>query len=189
MVAGDEPARIARLRVRNESSRERSLSVTAYRSGCWVLPARGNAPHVITERDTETGVLLARNAWNHAFPGVAFIDLGRAQEWTCDRREFLGRHGSLDAPAALVSGSKFSGRTGAALDPCGALRCRFTLAPGAATEFTLISGQAENPDAVRKLIMRTRNTDIDALLESTRAQWRDLTEHVQVKTPTAPSTS
>ena len=183
MVAGDEPARICRLRVRNESTRERNLSVTAYQE--WVLGTSraGSAPHVITERDTETGVLLARNAWNHAFPGVAFLDLGRAQEWTCDRREFLGRHGSLDAPAALVSGAKFSGRTGAALDPCGALRCRFALAPGAATEFTLISGQAEDADAVRKLIMRTRNTDIEALLESTRAQWRDLTDHVQVQTP------
>ena len=62
---------------------------------------------------------------------MAFVDLGgRQTEWTCDRREFLGRHGTLDAPAALVAGTAFSGRTGAALDPCSALRGHVELAPG-----------------------------------------------------------
>src|SRR6185295_5890477 len=53
LVAGDDPVKICRLRVRNESLRERSLSVTAYLE--WVLgTARTlSAPHVITERDPE----------------------------------------------------------------------------------------------------------------------------------------
>ncbi len=182
MVAGEDPVKISRLRVRNDSTRDRTLSVTAYLE--WVLgPARvGSAPHVITDRD-DSGTLLARNPWNHAFPGLAFMDMARAQEWTCDRREFLGRHGALDAPAALVLGGKFSGRTGPALDPCAALRSRFELAPGAATEFILLTGQADRIGVVRELVARHRATDVDALLENTRRYWRELAGHVQVETP------
>ena len=92
-------------------------------NGCSGRRARAGAPHVITEHDADTGAMFARNPWNTAFPGVAFADLRGAQtEFTCDRREFLGRHGTLDAPAALVSGAPLSGRAGAALDPCAALR-------------------------------------------------------------------
>ena len=131
LVPGDDPVKLCRLRIRNDSGRERRLSVTAYVE--WVLsPARVNsAAHIITEQEATTGALLARNPWNHAFHGVAFADLGgRQSEWTCDRREFLGRHGALDAPAALLAGTAFSGRTGAALDPCSALRGHVELAPG-----------------------------------------------------------
>jgi cyclic beta-1,2-glucan synthetase len=184
-VAGEDPVKICRLRVRNESGRVRSLSVTTYLE--WVLgPARvTSAPFVITERDTETGALLARNAWNHAFPGVAFLDLGgRQAEWTCDRREFLGRHGTLDAPAALVSGAPFSGRTGAALDPCAALRSRFEIAPGDSTEFIMLSGQAESAARVRELITRLRHpATADAVLGAVQGQWSELLGQLQVTTP------
>ena len=54
LVAGDDPVKLCRLRIRNDSGRQRNLSVTAYVE--WVLsPARVNsAPHVITEYDTTT---------------------------------------------------------------------------------------------------------------------------------------
>ena len=92
LVPGDDPVKICRLRIRNDSGRQRSLSVTAYVE--WVLgPARVNsAPHIITESDATTGALLARNPWNHAFPGVAFADLG-------------GRQTRMDLRPARVSGA------------------------------------------------------------------------------------
>jgi cyclic beta-1,2-glucan synthetase len=184
LVAGDDPAKVCRLRVRNDSGRERVLSLTSYVE--WVLsPARvTSAPHVITERDTTTGALLARNPWNHAFRGVAFADLGgRQTEWTCDRIEFLGRHGTLEAPEALLSGTPLSGRTGTALDPCSALRTHFTLAPEASQEFLILLGQAESIPAARELVTRLRTTSIDALLDANHAQWRTLTGQLQVETP------
>ena len=184
LVAGDDPVKLCRLRIRNDSGRQRNLSVTAYVE--WVLsPARvHSAPHIITEADATTGALLARNPWNHAFPGVAFADLGgRQTEWTCDRREFLGRHGALEAPAALVAGTTFSGRTGAALDPCCALRGHVELAPGASTDFVMLLGQAESVAAVRELVTRLRTANVDELLNAVDAQWRSLTDHVQVTTP------
>jgi cyclic beta-1,2-glucan synthetase len=179
-----DPIRICRITIRNESPRERSLSVTGYAE--WVLgPSRAlGAPHLITELDASTRALFARNPWNPAFPGVAFADLGgRQTEFTCDRREFLGRHGALDAPAALVSGNPFTGRAGTALDPCAALRARFELEPGASAEFVLLLGQATDPTAAQALITRYRAADINIELDAVRAHWDELFSHVQVKTP------
>ncbi|HEU5135696.1 MAG TPA: glucoamylase family protein [Steroidobacteraceae bacterium] len=176
--------KICRLKVRNESQRRRSLSVTAYVE--WVLGASrvASAPHILTEQDARTGALFARNPWNHAFPGVAFADLRGAQtEFTCDRGEFLGRHGALDAPAALVSGNPFSGRSGAGLDPCAALRTRLEIEPAAATEIVFLLGEATGIDEARTMISTWRGADIDKLLGEVREHWEELTGHVQVKSP------
>jgi cyclic beta-1,2-glucan synthetase len=155
----DDPIKICRLVVRNESPRRRSLSATAYIE--WVLgPTRtAGAQHILCEVDAPTRAVFARNPWNSAFAGTAFADLAGASEHTCDRREFLGRHGTLDAPAALVSGGVLSGRAGAALDACAALRTRFELDPDASTEIVFLLGQAADADAARELVKRYRAAD------------------------------
>jgi cyclic beta-1,2-glucan synthetase len=179
----EDPVKICRLRVRNESPRRRSLSVSAYVE--WVLgPTRtATAPHVLTELDAG-GAIFARNPWNQAFPGVAFADLRGAQtEFTCDRVEFLGRHGTLDAPAALVSGAPFSGQVGAGLDPCAALRTRLDLEPEAITEVVFLLGEAAGIDEARALLARYRSADLEGVLKAVRAHWTEMTGHVEVKTP------
>jgi cyclic beta-1,2-glucan synthetase len=178
-----DPIKICRLRIRNESPRRRSISVTAYLE--WVLgPSRtGSAPHIVTEQDPG-GALFARNPWNQPFPGVAFADLRGAQtEFTCDAREFLGRHGVLAAPAALVAGGTLSGRTGAGLDPCAALRTHFELEPQASTDIVFLLGEAAGADEARALVASYRAKDPDQVLAEVRAHWDELTGHVQVTTP------
>ncbi|MEO8018050.1 MAG: glucoamylase family protein [Pseudomonadota bacterium] len=178
-----DPIKICRLRLRNDSPRRRSISVTAYVE--WVLgPSRtAGAPHVLTEMDP-SGAVFARNPWNQPFPGVAFADLRGAQtEFTCDRHEFLGRHGTLDAPAALVTGAQLSGRTGAGFDPCAALRTRLELEPAASTEIVFLLGEAAGTAEARALVANYRRADLDAVLAAVQAHWDELTGHVQVKTP------
>ena len=181
----DDPIKISRLTIRNTSGRPRRLSVTAYVE--WVLgPSRSvSALSVVTDIDPETGAMLARNPWNMTFGShVAFADLGgRQTAWTGDRREFLGRNGTLDNPAALTGEALLSRRVGAGLDPCGALQTAVELEPGGTVEIVFFLGAAATAADAQSLIARYRAADLDAVLREVVGYWDDVLGTVQVKTP------
>jgi cyclic beta-1,2-glucan synthetase len=153
----------------------------------WVLSASRTAaaPFVVTEIDPETHTMLARNHWNSGFgTRVAFADLGgRQRSWTGDRKEFLGRNGTLDRPAALASGSPLANRVGGGLDPCGALQTTIKLEPNAVTEIVFLLGEAETSAEALSLITRYRTADLDAVLRAVTGVWDDVLSAVQVNTP------
>ena len=184
-----DPIKISRLTVRNASARTRRLSVTAYVE--WVLgSSRGaSAPFIATEIEPKTGALLARNPWNATFGSrVAFADLaGRQRSWTGDRREFLGRNGTLANPAALAPGAPpLSKRTGAGFDPCGALQAPLTLKPGQTAEMVFFLGEADSAEAAQSLIARYRAADLDEVFRGVTRHWDELLGAVRVKTPDRP---
>jgi cyclic beta-1,2-glucan synthetase len=184
-VPVDDPIKISRLVIRNESGRARRLSVTAYVE--WVLAAarEASAPFIVTEMDNATGALFARNHWrSERGDRVAFADLGGRQvAWTGDRTEFLGRNGTLDQPAALIGSVPLSNRVGAAFDSCGALQARLELRPNERTEIVFFLGEAATAAAARSLITRYRTADLDAVLRGVTGQWDSILGTVQVRTP------
>jgi cyclic beta-1,2-glucan glucanotransferase len=184
-VPADDPIKISRLKIRNLSARSRRLSVTAYVE--WVLgTSRGaSAPFVVTEIDSKTGVMLARNPWSPEFGScVAFADLaGRQRSYTGDRTEFLGRNGTLDNPVALAGDAPLSNRVGAGLDPCGALQTRLEVGPNGVAEIVFFLGEAATKAEALSLITRYRTTDLDSVFEAVTRLWDDVLGAVQVKTP------
>ncbi len=181
----EDSIKISRLKIQNNSGRSRRLSVTVYVE--WVLgTSRGmSAPTVVTEVDPESGAMLARNPWRPEYGSrVAFIDLGgRQQAWTGDRTEFLGRNGTLDNPAALVRDVPLSKRTGAGLDPCGALQTRIELQPKATTEIVFCLGEAETKTEALSLVARYRAADLHVVLAGVVRHWDEVLGTVQIKTP------
>jgi cyclic beta-1,2-glucan synthetase len=153
----------------------------------WVLGNQRSrtAPFIVTEIEPKTGSLLARNPWSTDFqPRVAFMDMaGRQQACTADRAEFIGRHGSLAEPAALLGPSRLSNRVGGGLDPCGAMQTKISLSPGEATELVFLLGEEASSAAAVALIERYRTLDLDAVLKDVRDFWDDTLGAVQVKTP------
>ena len=140
----------------------------------------------MTEVEPKTGALLARNPWNTAFGSrVAFADLaGRQTNWTGDRREFLGRNGTLDNPAALATRSPtLSKRVGAGLDPCGVLQAPLELEPDETVDIVFLLGEAATAAEAQSLIARYRGADLDAVFREVVQHWDDVLGTVQVSTP------
>ena len=185
-VALDAAIKYAVLKVRNESSSTRKLSATGYVE--WVLgdlPAK-TAMHIVTEIDAVSGSILARNPYNTEFTQrTAFFDVDtNARSITCDRNEFIGRNGSLHAPAALRR-QRLSGKIGAGLDPCSALQVAFELAPNQERELVFMLGMADTRHTnLSQLILRYRGAQAaQENLNAVHDYWQECLGAVQVQTP------
>jgi len=181
----DDPIKISRLKIKNVSGRRRRLSVTAYVE--WVLgPSRtACAPYVVTEIDSETSVLLARNPWRMEFGSrVAFADLaGRQRSWSGDRTEFIGRNGSFALPAALANRNSLSNRVGAGLDPCGVLQTAIEIPENTEVEISFFLGEATSRAEALSLVERYRAANLDEVFRDVTKYWDQTLGAVQVRTP------
>ncbi len=156
-VALDAPIKFTVLKVKNESGRSRSLSVTGYVE--WVLGdlRPKSAAHVVTEIDPNCGAMFARNSYNAELADrVGFFNAEAANRTvSADRTEFLGRNGTFRRPAAMTR-SRLSGKVGAALDPCAAMQVPFDLSDGAEREIVFTLGAGKTADEAGTLVSRFR---------------------------------
>jgi cellobiose phosphorylase len=183
-VDAQEAVKFFVLRLRNDSGRARRLSVTGYVE--WVLGdlAAKTAMHVVTEID-ESGALLARNAYSAEFAErVAFFDIDDAQRTLSgDRSEFIGRNGSLRAPAAMERAT-LSGRVGARFDPCGAIQVPLELADSETRTLIFRLGAGRDRAEASALVRRLRRSgSARASFEAVQARWNQLLGAVVVDTP------
>ena len=97
---------------------------------------------------------------------VAFVDVADlARTLTGDRKEFLGRNGSMSNPAALQQ-ERLSGKTGVGLDPCGAMQVTLDLADGEEREIRFCLGAGRDLAHAQSLIERYREAGaVQAALE------------------------
>ena len=186
-VARDAAVKFSTLKMRNASERSRRISVTGYVE--WVLGdlRAKSAMHIVTEKDGQTGALFARNAYSTEFAShVAFFGIDDTlRTVTCDRGEFIGRNGTLAAPAAMTR-ARLSGRSGAALDPCAAIATTIELDAGREREVTFRLGMGHDTDDARSLFQRFRGAAVaKAELEAMRRQWQHTLGAVRVETPDA----
>jgi len=184
-VAMDAQVKFTVLKVQNVSGRSRRISATGYAE--WVLGdlRPKSAMHVITEVDRESGALFARNRYNTEFRDrTAFFDVDDATRTvTGDRTEFLGRNGSLRAPAAMAR-TRLSGRVGTALDPCAAIQVSFDLADGQEREIIFRLGAGRDAEDARNLVHRYRgSTAARTALDVVWQHWTHTLGAVNVETP------
>jgi cyclic beta-1,2-glucan synthetase len=180
-----DPIRIQRLCIRNRSNARRRLSVTSYAEFVLGTDREATQMHILSSWDGDARALFARNAYHPDHGGrVTFAAMSpEANSYTGDRTEFLGRNGSPSMPAAMrrVSLSK---RTGAGLDPCGALQTKFDLEPGEERTVILLLGQANDANQARRLLEIYRDAgNVQRALEETRHRWDTLLGTIQVETP------
>ena len=124
-----------------------------------------SARYVVTEFDKLSESLTAINRYNNEFAG-RYGFMGSSLDvdaYTTDREEFIGRNRDLSSPAALFSkkggrrAAKLTGKTGAALDPCGVLKVTLSIDPSATRDVTFFLGEANSIDEIRKNTPKNRS--------------------------------
>ena len=184
-MAGDDAVKVSLLRVINRDTRPRRIALTSYVE--WTLgPLREHSQHqVVTSFDETLQAHLAHNNFNASFAGMrAFAAISEPlSSHTADRREFIGRNGSLRSPAALLDAAPLSGAV-SAVDPCAALQCLLSLAPGETREVAFVFGAAESDAEARRMIETYRDVGrAAAALSESVAGWTRRLSVVSVRTP------
>jgi len=184
-VATDASIKFSVLKVTNQSERPCKLSATSYVE--WVLGdmRHKNAMHVNTRIDSNGSIVYATNPYNPEFASrVAFLQTDDATCYiTCDRKEFLGRNGTLKNPAAM-SHSRLLGENGLALDPCAAIQVPFDLAPGQVREVIFKLGSGTSKEDANNTIRRFRgSSQAYTALEAVWHYWSQTLGTVQIETP------
>ncbi|TVR67867.1 MAG: glycosyl transferase [Spirochaetaceae bacterium] len=188
---GGQPVKLQRLRLKNDTSRPRTLSVTHYLE--WTLGENRESSqmHVTTSWDESAEALFARQRYHPEYGDrVAFTAITPAADsHTADRTMFLGRNGSLSHPAAMDR-TELSARTGAGLDPCSALQTGLVIPPGATVEVICVTGQTATKEQARELVLTYRGASpgdaslaFTGALERTTSWWDALLGEVEVHTP------
>lgn len=184
-VAVDAPVKFLALKLRNSANRTRELSVTCYVE--WVLAElrRNSLLHVRTDIDPKTTAMFASNPYHMSMADrVAFLDVSDpGRTVTGDRAEFLGRNGSLAAPAAMGR-TRLSDRTGAGMDPCGAMQVQVELLPGDEREVVFILGAGRDRNEARQLVEKFKGVGAARqALERVWEHWNHTLGAVYVETP------
>ncbi|HTB51809.1 MAG TPA: glucoamylase family protein [Ferruginibacter sp.] len=183
----EAPVKFIVLKLKNNSNRDRRISATGYIE--WVLSdlRAKSLMHVITEMDAESGAILASNAYNTEFEGrVAFFDVDDASKtYTTDRTEFLGRNGTTANPDGM-NRAKFSGKLGAALDPCTVLQTAFDLLEQGEREIVFRLGAGTNMGEAIATINKFKGLAVakNALTNVTK-YWQKTLGTIQIETPDA----
>ncbi|CAG7658165.1 GH36-type glycosyl hydrolase domain-containing protein [Paenibacillus allorhizosphaerae] len=190
-IPKEDPVKIMRLRIKNNTSEDRRLSVTYYAE--WVIGVlrQPNAPFIVSEWDEAASILTAQNRYQETFrDATAFLGIfpqnalaSSDLSWTADQLEFIGRNGSLERPAAL-NRTRLSGRTNAQYASCGAIQCTLSLQAGEETEVIILLGCESSGSAAASLAQQYRSASgCDAAWKEMKDFWDRTLDQIVVDTP------
>jgi cellobiose phosphorylase len=185
-MAEEVPVKLGLLRVSNRGDSHRKITVTTYVE--WTLGVlREHTQHQVrTTFDREQGVILAKNSFDPEFASwTAFHAITeQVTGYTASRRDFLGRNGTTETPAALQAAGALAGITGAGIDPCAALQCVLELEPGETREIAILLGAAESETAARQAVAEYRDLKrARAALGRSVERWSERLSGITVRTP------
>lgn len=141
--------------------------------------------HITTEVDLNSDAIVATNSYSTEFRRlIGFFDVNDpGRSITTDREEFFGRNGTAKNPEALRK-SKLSGKTGAALDPCGVIQVTLGLEDGEKNEIVFRLGASTHTEDLTYLISNGRGkTAAREALDKVIRFWNKSLSMVQVDSP------
>jgi cyclic beta-1,2-glucan synthetase len=184
-VAKDDPVKLSIVTLKNRSNRTRRLSLFAYNDWWLGPPKPGMSRYVMTEHDAGTGEIFARQLYGEdPSERIAFAAAtGPVRSATGDRREFLGRNGSL-ARASALGQPELQRRFGAGLDPCAAIQVTVELEPGETRQVVFQLGQGANLADARQMLEKYRDPEAAwRELAAVETFWDELLGSIRISTP------
>lgn len=188
-VAADDPVKLVRIHLTNESATARRLSVYSWHELLLGSPPADAARFIITSRDPQHRLLWATNRSGSVFSdGVAFASASATTPHTWhasgDGESFLGSEADPRQPAAPLRGKRCDDRFGAGLDACFAQQLTFVLAAKGACEIIFLFGEVTSEAEALKLAGKYDTpAKAAAALATVRSFWTDLVSGIQVETP------
>ena len=179
-----DPVKLQVLELRNTGTRTRRISCATYVE--WVLGTSRERTRfdVSAEYDGDSEVMTAVNPFDPDLPEMtAFLAISEpVTDFSISRRDFIGRNGSLAAPAGLVRASQLPEHD--ARDPCAALITSIELAPGEAKSIAIVLGAVDGREEATAMLARYRGVSAaNAALDSAIAAWRRKLGAITVQTP------
>lgn len=173
------------LKVKNKSGRYRKLTATGYVE--WVLGTirARTGMYTITEKDANTGAIIAKNSYNTEFPNqVSFFCTDEQHvNYTADRNEFIGRNGTLQRPEGMLN-TRLLDTVGAGLDACTAIRVPFDLDNGHEKEIVFKLGTGKNVHEALHTVHRFKGRQTaEQALQQVHTFWNQTLGAVQIQTP------
>jgi cyclic beta-1,2-glucan synthetase len=184
-MAPGEPVKLQVLTLTNAGDRPRRITVTSYVE--WVLGVMREKTRfdVETSFDRARSVIIARNPLDPDLPEMtAFHAMTGSTIWyTTSRREFIGRNGTLSAPAAL-SGAGWSPREEMSNDPCAVIGVLVELAPGETKSISFALGATNGKEAAIGLASQYRDpAAANDAIDSSIREWKSRLSAITVRTP------
>jgi cellobiose phosphorylase len=195
----EEAAEIWRVTLRNTSGRRRTLRLFSYLEWCCGVapsPRREFGKLFLeTKFDRDHRAIVARNNmwdvpserfghWNTSFPYVSvFATSEKVVSAQGDKAAFLGRYGSLRAPAALL-GMGGAAAFGRHEDPIAALEVEVVLQPGESRTIGFVLATSESEEAAASLASRfVEDDESRRALEEVTTGWRARLAAHRMETP------
>ncbi|MDP2892007.1 MAG: glucoamylase family protein [Bacillota bacterium] len=185
-VAKEQPLKVVRLTLRNESPDIRRISLTYFARFSLTPPIKAYVQPKSVFFDDESGALLTQAPETPPCPrGLAFICApGREVTYTADLAEFLGGESSMRAPAALGGNNGLSGAAGSGIAACSALMTEVELEPGEEKETVFLMGYAPDLQGAREMSKRFLEKGATAsALKEVKESWEEKLGRLQVCTP------
>jgi cyclic beta-1,2-glucan synthetase len=183
----NDSVKIIRLKLKNLGNSARKLSVTGYID--WVLGfSRAHSAQTLTTIwDEQSEAIFAKNTYNNEFSHrIAFMCSSESNNsYTCDRKEFIGRNGSMAKPAALFR-KNLGSKSGGGFDPCGAVQSSFNLNANEEREIIILIGQGDNLEEAKYLSQYYKDpVNAENAFIAVTEYWDETLGTFTIKTPDA----
>lgn len=185
-VSMENSFKIVKVKLKNICDISRRISLTYYSQIVLGVVPSHTGIHIVTDIDKEKNFIYCRNPYSQNFGKYyAYLKIvgGEENTFTGNRKEFIGRGGTLNLPEALKK-ANLSNNVGGGLDPCMVQNCKIQLEPEEEKNLWVIFGEEESLEKVKDIIDEFSGyANVIRELHNTKDYWKDMLSKINVKTP------